>query len=54
MLDDRRRLARELHDGVIQELAYIRSASHTIPAVGSEIIAACRGFWVNDCPGGAS
>ena len=47
VLDDRRRLARELHDGVIQELAYIRSASHTIPAVGSEIIAPCRGFWVN-------
>jgi signal transduction histidine kinase len=32
VLEDRRRLARELHDGVIQELAYIRSESHGLPA----------------------
>jgi signal transduction histidine kinase len=32
VLEDRRRLARELHDGVIQELAYIRSESRSIPA----------------------
>jgi signal transduction histidine kinase len=32
VLEDRRRLARELHDGVIQELAYIRSVSRSIPA----------------------
>src|SRR3954447_11920002 len=32
VLGDRRRLARELHDGVIQELAYIRAESHAIPA----------------------
>lgn len=32
VLEDRRRLARELHDGVIQELAYIRSESHSIPS----------------------
>jgi signal transduction histidine kinase len=31
VLEDRRRLARELHDGVIQELAYIRSEGHSIP-----------------------
>jgi len=31
VLEDRRRLARELHDGVIQELAYIRSESRSIP-----------------------
>lgn len=30
VLEDRRRLARELHDGVVQELAYIRSESHLI------------------------
>ncbi|TFC88404.1 hypothetical protein E3T24_02710 [Cryobacterium sp. TmT2-59] len=30
--DDRHRVARELHDGVVQELIYIRSASHAIPA----------------------
>jgi signal transduction histidine kinase len=28
VLDDRRRLARELHDGVVQELSYIRSEAH--------------------------
>jgi signal transduction histidine kinase len=52
VLEDRRRLARELHDGVIQELAYIRSESHLIPVevragsasselTASRIIAAC-------------
>jgi signal transduction histidine kinase len=30
VLDDRRRLARELHDGVVQELAYIRGEAHLI------------------------
>ena len=30
VLDDRRRLARELHDGLIQELAYIRGEAHLI------------------------
>ncbi|WP_404391233.1 sensor histidine kinase [Humibacillus xanthopallidus] len=32
VLEDRRRLARELHDGVVQELAYIRSEAHDIDA----------------------
>jgi signal transduction histidine kinase len=52
VVDDRRRLARELHDGVIQELSYIRSESHSIPAdaaagvttaelTAAHIIAAC-------------
>jgi signal transduction histidine kinase len=44
VLEDRRRLARELHDGVIQELGYIRSESYALPAdlaVGGRIIAAC-------------
>ena len=31
VLDDRRRLARELHDGVIQELAYIKSEGRALP-----------------------
>lgn len=30
VLEDRRRLARELHDGVVQELGYIRAESHAI------------------------
>jgi signal transduction histidine kinase len=30
VIDDRRRLARELHDGVVQELSYIRSEAHLI------------------------
>ena len=41
VLDDRRRLARELHDGVMQELAFIRSEAHSIPpqvAAGIQII----------------
>ncbi len=44
VLDDRRRLARELHDGVIQELVYIRAETHSIPAgtpAAARIIAAC-------------
>ena len=44
VLDDRRRLARELHDGVVQELAFIRAESHAIPANApsrSRILAAC-------------
>lgn len=44
VLDDRRRLARELHDGVVQELGYIRAESHALPAGSpnaSRIIAAC-------------
>jgi signal transduction histidine kinase len=35
---ERRRLARDLHDGVVQELGWIRSAvagSHTVPGVGA-------------------
>jgi signal transduction histidine kinase len=32
VLEDRHRLARELHDGVMQELAFIRSESHSLPA----------------------
>ena len=44
VLEDRRRLARELHDGVIQELGYIRAESYALPAdlpPGDRIIAAC-------------
>ncbi|MCW2810276.1 MAG: hypothetical protein JWP61_734 [Friedmanniella sp.] len=44
VLEDRRRLARELHDGVLQELAYIRAESFALPAdwgVGDRIQAAC-------------
>jgi len=44
VLEDRRRLARELHDGVIQELGYIRSESYVLPAdppAADRIIAAC-------------
>jgi signal transduction histidine kinase len=45
VLDDRRRLARELHDGVIQELAYIRMESralgHSSDDAAERIIAAC-------------
>ncbi|MEJ7775000.1 MAG: sensor histidine kinase [Nocardioidaceae bacterium] len=38
VLDDRRRLARELHDGVVQELGYIRAEAHGL----SEDVAARR------------
>lgn len=47
VLADRHRLARELHDGVIQELVYIRSESHALPAAApaqggnGNIIGAC-------------
>jgi len=44
VLDDRRRLARELHDGVMQELSFIRSESYALPAdagTGMRIIGAC-------------
>lgn len=44
VLDDRRRLARELHDGVLQELSYIRAESHALPAgvaAVPRIIGAC-------------
>ncbi len=45
VLADRHRLARELHDGVIQELSYIRSESHALPAAAvaqrGTIIGAC-------------
>ena len=44
VLDDRRRLARELHDGVVQELGYIRAESHALPtgsASAHRILAAC-------------
>ena len=44
VLDDRRRLARELHDGVIQELGYIRSETHALTSSGGaaeRIITAC-------------
>jgi signal transduction histidine kinase len=44
VLEDRRRLARELHDGVVQELAYIRAESRSLPAdagTGDRILAAC-------------
>lgn len=44
VLEDRRRLARELHDGVIQELGYIRSEGHAITSDVSRstrIVAAC-------------
>jgi signal transduction histidine kinase len=43
VLADRRRIARELHDGVIHELGYIRAESHVIPSATSRelIIGAC-------------
>lgn len=44
VLADRRRFARELHDGVLQELAFIRSESHDLPpdsASSVRIIGAC-------------
>jgi signal transduction histidine kinase len=43
--EDRRRLARELHDGVVQELGYIRSESGALrdldPARAERILGAC-------------
>jgi signal transduction histidine kinase len=48
VLDDRRRLARELHDGVVQELAYIRSEAadlaRTQPIAVQVVNAADRGL----------
>ena len=44
VLADRRRFARELHDGVLQELAFIRSESHDLPpdsASTIRILGAC-------------
>ena len=42
VLEDRRRLARELHDGVIQELGYIRSEAERLPVhAGSRIVGSC-------------
>ncbi|RYU09639.1 sensor histidine kinase [Nocardioides iriomotensis] len=43
VLEDRRRLARELHDGVVQELAYIRSEGHQISEsdLKASVLAAC-------------
>lgn len=42
VLEDRRRLARELHDGVVQELGYIRIEAHSItPGLRERVIAAC-------------
>jgi len=44
VLEDRRRLARELHDGVVQEIAFIRAEAHNVSAkadVGERIISAC-------------
>ncbi|GGN09728.1 hypothetical protein GCM10009721_42040 [Terrabacter tumescens] len=44
VLEDRRRLARELHDGVVQELGYIRSEAQTLsgdPNSRQRIVAAC-------------
>lgn len=44
VLEDRRRLARELHDGVVQELAYIRAETHTAvgdPEDRERMVAAC-------------
>lgn len=44
VLDDRRRLARELHDGVVQELGYIRNEARGIPAdlgVAERIVGSC-------------
>ncbi len=45
VLEDRRRLARELHDGVIQELAFIKSQSLTLTeksGTSSRIVNACN------------
>ena len=45
VLEDRRRLARELHDGVIQELSYIKSQGGALgadPEVRHQVLAACE------------
>jgi signal transduction histidine kinase len=42
VLEDRRRLARELHDGVVQELGFIRAEAHRMPGPDAPpILAAC-------------
>lgn len=44
VLEDRRRLARELHDGVIQEIGFIRAEAHNVsilPEISARIISAC-------------
>jgi signal transduction histidine kinase len=43
VLEDRRRLARELHDGVVQELGYIRMEAHSVGdgAVQQGILLSC-------------
>lgn len=42
--DERRRTARELHDGIVQEVGYIRSESHRLPPAApgrTQIMEAC-------------
>lgn len=44
VLEDRRRLARELHDGVLQELSYLRAAASVVvpdPAARDDVVGAC-------------
>jgi signal transduction histidine kinase len=44
VLEDRRRLARELHDGLVQELSYIRVEAHAVASgdeVAARILSAC-------------
>lgn len=43
VLEDRRRLARELHDGLLQELAYLRMGCSTLadPDLRRELLASC-------------
>jgi signal transduction histidine kinase len=44
VLEDRRRLARELHDGVVQEIGFIRAEAHNVsaqPELAERIISAC-------------
>jgi len=44
VLEDRRRLARELHDGLVQELSYIRAEAHSIRSdegSSERILSAC-------------
>jgi signal transduction histidine kinase len=45
VLEDRRRLASELHDGVMQELAYIRAETRALPIEGApveRVVGACE------------